>query len=178
MSHRYFDIAFTRSVAAAQAHAGSRPQYARAQTQGAPHDALGSTEAAFLERARTFFLATVSASGWPYVQHRGGPPGFLRVLSPTRIAFPDFRGNRQYVSVGNAAADDRVAMIVIDYELRERLKLFGRIRFVDLAAAEPGLARCADAVGDATVERIALIDVAAYDWNCRQHIPKLSSAAR
>ena len=128
-------------------------------------DAALEGEVAFLARADSFFLATVSESGWPYVQHRGGPPGFVHVLSATRIAFADFSGNRQYVSVGNAAGEDRTA-------LRLRLKLFGRLRFVDLDDAEPPLAQCASLPGyEATVERIARIDVVAFDWNCPQHIP-------
>ena len=173
MTHRFADIAFTPRVAAMQERHGSRAQYARMQAQARPGDALGAREAAFLARADSFFLATVSESGWPYVQHRGGPPGFVHVLSPTRIAFADFRGNRQYVSVGNAAGEDRTALIFVDYRFRLRLKLFGHLRFFDLDDAEPLLAQCASLPGyEATVERIAQIDVVAFDWNCPQHSPR------
>ena len=133
--------------------------------------ALGEDEVEFLGRADSFYLATVSETGWPYVQHRGGPRGFLRVLSPTRIAFADFRGNRQHVSEGNVARNDRAAIIVMDYENRQRLKLLGHLRFVDIAEAEPALARAVRLPGYAAkVERVALIDVAGFDWNCPSHI--------
>jgi predicted pyridoxine 5'-phosphate oxidase superfamily flavin-nucleotide-binding protein len=172
MSHRFFDIAFTPRVTALQERHGSRAQYARMQVHGRPGDALGAREAALLAQVDSFFLATVSESGWPYVQHRGGPPGFVHVLSPTRIAFGDFRGNRQYVSVGNAAGDDRASLIFVDHPRRLRLKLFGHLRFINLGDADPMLAQCASLPGyEATVERIARIDIVAFDWNCPQHIP-------
>ena len=109
MSHRFADIAFTPTVKDRQARYGARDRSARMQEQGGPNDALGEHEREFLARTESFFLATVSETGWPYVQHRGGPPGFAQVLSPTRVAFADFRGNRQYVSVGNAAGEARAA---------------------------------------------------------------------
>jgi uncharacterized protein len=172
MSRRFADIAFTPRVAAMQERHGSRAQYARTQAQGRAGDALGAREVALLARADSFFLATVGQSGWPYVQHRGGPPGFVHVLSPTQIAFADFRGNRQYVSVGNAAGDDRAALIFVDYPRRLRLKLLGHLGFVELGDADAMLGQCASLPGyDATVERIARIDVVAFDWNCPQHIP-------
>ena len=172
MSRRFADIAFTPRVAAMQERHGSRAQYACMQAQDKAEDALGAREVALLARADSFFLATVGESGWPYVQHRGGPPGFVRVLSPTRIAFADFRGNRQYVSVGNAAGDARAALIFVDYARRLRLKLLGHLRFVELRDADPMLGQCASLPGyKATVERIARIDVVAFDWNCPQHIP-------
>ena len=134
-------------------------------------DALGEREAAYLARADTFYLATVSDAGWPYVQHRGGPKGFLRVLSPTRLAYADFRGNLQYLSAGNAARNDRASILVMDYAARQRLKLLGRLRFVDVAEADAGLARQVELPGYAArVERIALFDIAAFDWNCPRHI--------
>jgi uncharacterized protein len=171
MSRRFADIAFTPRVAAMQERHGSRAQYARTQAQGRAGDALGAREVAFLARADSFFLATVGQSGWPYVQHRGGPPGFVKVLSPSRIAFADFRGNRQYISAGNVARDDRVAVIVVDYARGQRLKLLGRLAFVDVGDADPALVRAVDLPGyDARVERVALIDVVAFDWNCPQHI--------
>lgn len=126
--------------------------------------ALREVEAEFLAARDSFYLATVSETGWPYVQHRGGPRGFLRVVSPTRIAFADFSGNRQYLSVGNASKDDRASMIVMDYANRRRLKLLGRLRFQDAdAAAElPGY--------PARIERLATFEVEGFDWNCPQHI--------
>lgn len=171
MSHRFADIAFTPAVRAEQERHGSRAQYARMQARSGPNDALGEAEAAFLASADSFYLATVGETGWPYVQHRGGPRGFVKVLAPARIAFADFRGNVQYVSAGNVAHDGRVAIIVMDYANRRRLKLLGTLRFIDAADADPELLRAVDLPGyQARVERVGLIDVAAYDWNCPQHI--------
>ena len=171
MSHRFADIAFTPSVEAQQERHGSRAQYARMRAHSGPNDTLGAREAEFLAAADSFYLATVGETGWPYVQHRGGPRGFVRVLSPSQIAFADFRGNVQYVSAGNVAHDGRVALIVMDYAHRRRLKLLGTLRFVDIADAGPDLVRQVELPGyQARVERVAVIDVAAFDWNCPQHI--------
>ena len=136
---------------------------------------LGEREAGFLGARDSFYLATVSETGWPYVQHRGGPRGFLRVVSPARIAFADFSGNRQYLSVGNAAKDDRASMIAVDYANRRRLKLLGRLRFQDL---DGELARLVELPGYAArAERVAVFDVESFDWNCPQHItPRYTQA--
>ena len=110
-------------------------------------------------------------AGWPYVQHRGGPKGFLRVLSPTRLAYADFRGNLLYLSAGNAARNDRASILVMDYAMRQRLKLLGWLRFVDVDEADAGLVRQVELPDyTARVERVALFDVAAFDWNCPRHI--------
>ena len=131
---------------------------------------LGERETGFLAARDSFYLATVSETGWPYVQHRGGPRGFLQVVSPTRISFPDFSGNRQYISVGNAAKDDRASMIVMDYVNRRRLKLLGRLRFHE--PDDASLTRYG-----ARVERVAVFDVESFDWNCPQHItPRYTQA--
>jgi uncharacterized protein len=168
----FAEIAFTTAVQAAQERYGSR--MAR---KGVAPEGLGPVEAGFLGETDSFYLATVSETGWPYVQHRGGPRGFLRVITPARIAFADFRGNRQYVSVGNVAKDDRAAMIVVDYVNRRRLKLLGRLRFHDRGAVDAALAAVADLPGyPARVERIALFDVEALDWNCPQHITQRFTA--
>ncbi len=167
----FAEIAFTPAVQRIQAHQGSRAAYARMQEAGVPGDGLGSQEAAFLASTDSFYLATVSETGWPYVQHRGGPRGFLKVISPTRIAFANFRGNRQYVSEGNVAMDERASIIVLDYAKRERLKLLGRLRFEDTSKADAPLLN-AVALPDyrARVEGVAIFDVEAFDWNCPQHI--------
>jgi predicted pyridoxine 5'-phosphate oxidase superfamily flavin-nucleotide-binding protein len=171
MSHRFADITFTPDVQKLQEQHGSRTQYARMQANAGPNDALGAPEAEFLAEADSFYLATVSATGWPYVQHRGGPIGFVKVRSPTQIAFADFRGNVQYVSAGNVVHDDRVSIIVMDYANQRRLKLLGHLRFVDVADADPALVRQVELPGyRARVERVAIVDVAAFDWNCPQHI--------
>jgi len=170
MPRPFADIAFTPSVQALQLKYGSRAQYARMQAR-ATETGLTLREREFLGQADSFYLATVSETGWPYVQHRGGPRGFVRVLSPSQIAFADFRGNLQYVSAGNVARDDRVSLIVVDYAGRRRLKLLGRLRFVDVTDADAALVAAVALPGyRATVERIAIVDVVAFDWNCPQHI--------
>lgn len=179
MPHRYAEIAFTPAVRAAQSKDGSRSAYARLEVAGGPNDALGAREAAFLAQADSLYLASIGETGWPYVQHRGGPVGFLRVLTATRIGFADFRGNRQLVSAGNVSVNDRVSIIVVDYANRQRLKLLGRLAFVDARAADPDLlAALATAEYPGRVERLALVEVAAFDWNCPQHIPLRFSEAQ
>lgn len=180
MSRHYGTIAFTGSVRDAQSHYGSRAIYARGEARAAAEpgaDPLTSTERAFLAERDGFYLATVGETGWPYVQYRGGPPGFLRVLDDHTIGWADFRGNLQYISTGNVAADDRVALFVMDYAHRRRLKLFGHARIVD-AEDDPVLtAKLEDPAYDADVERAVVVAVDAYDWNCPQHITQRFSLA-
>ena len=176
MPTSFADIAFTPSVQALQSRHGSRTQYARMQAR-AGEATLSARERDFLQQADTFYLATVGETGWPYVQHRGGPPGFVRVRSPSQVAFADFRGNLQYVSAGNVARDDRASIIVVDVANRRRLKLLGHLHFVDLADADKALAASVALPGyRATVERVALFDVVAFDWNCPQHITQRFTA--
>ena len=145
--------------------------------EGDRGEGLGPQEAYFLAAADSSFLASVGETGWPYVQHRGGPAGFLKVVSPTRIAYADFRGNRQYVSTGNVSRDGRVSLIVMDYAHRQRLKLLGRMRFESVADADPELVRAVELPDyRARVERVAVIDVEAFDWNCPQHITQRFTA--
>jgi len=167
MSHAFATIAFTQSVKAAQQRYGSRAQYARTLEQpgDTTNDRLGDAEAAFIGSQRSFYMASVSETGWPYVQHRGGPAGFLRVLDEKTLAFSDFAGNRQLVSAGNLSVNDRVALILVDYARRVRLKLLGRLRqeaFLDDPTLQGYRAR---------PERSFVITVEAFDWNCPQHIP-------
>ena len=164
-------IAFSPAVQALQEAHGSRAAYARVQADSGPAEGLGPRETTFLANADSFYMATVGESGWPYVQHRGGPRGFLKVISPTRIAFADFRGNRQYVSAGNASRDSRASIIVVDYATQRRLKLLGRLRFEDVGAADPELVFAVELPDyRARVEHVVVIDVEAFDWNCPQHI--------
>ncbi|MGJ7492914.1 pyridoxamine 5'-phosphate oxidase family protein [Variovorax sp. ZT4R33] len=173
MSHAFAEIAFTPSVKAAQQRDGSRASYARNFEDGGEttHDRLGEDEAAFIEAQRSFYMATVSETGWPYVQHRGGPRGFLKVLDEHTLAFADFAGNRQMVSVGNLAQNDRVALILVDYAQRVRLKLMGRLSVTELAPADPLFARLVAPAYRARPQRAMRIHVEAFDWNCPQHIP-------
>ena len=178
MSHRFADIAFTGAVKAVQEHYRSRAQNERLQQAGAAHDALGDAEAAFIAERDSFYMATVSESGWPYVQHRGGPPGFLKVLGPSKVAFADFRGNTQLISAGNAANNDRVSLILMDYRNRQRLKILGRIRFDDATRADAEVVKAVQLPDyRGRVERVAVIEVEAFDWNCPQHItPRFTEA--
>ncbi len=178
MAHRFTRIAFTDSVKVAQERHGSRATYQRLEARGDSPDELGSTEAEFIANRDSFYMASVSETGWPYVQHRGGPPGFLRVLGPRTLGFADFRGNVQYVTLGNVAKNDRVALILMDYANRRRLKILGRLRSVDAAEAVPELLRQVEAADyRARVERVMLIEVEAFDWNCPQHItPRFTEA--
>jgi uncharacterized protein len=174
MPRAFAQIAFTPSVRAVQERQGSARAYGRFLTDdaGDAGDRLGPEEAAFVAARDGFYQATVSEIGWPYVQFRGGPRGFLRVLDGRTIAYAEFRGNRQYLSVGNLSRDDRIALILVDYPNRRRLKLWGRARLVD-AAAEPDLiARLHDPTYRARPERATVIAVTALDWNCPQHIPQ------
>ena len=177
MSHRFHDIAFTPAVKAAQAQAGSRGAYARFEAGEPGMDRVGPEEAAFLEARDSFYMATVSETGWPYVQHRGGPPGFLRVLDEGTVGFADVRGNRQYVSVGNIQGDDRVSIILVDYARRRRLKILGHARAVRVAEEPDLVARLSVPEYGARVERGIVVRVAAFDWNCPQHItPRFTEA--
>ncbi|HEY1959679.1 MAG TPA: pyridoxamine 5'-phosphate oxidase family protein [Polyangiaceae bacterium] len=146
-------IAFTPAVKAVQARLGSRAAYARLERDAAAPDALGPDEIAFLAERDSFYIASVGEDGWPYVQHRGGPKGFVRVLDARTIAFPDFRGNRQYVTLGNVAGNDRVALIFVDYPNRARLKMLARAKIVTRAD-----------------ERLFELTIEGLDWNCAQHI--------
>lgn len=177
MTHRYTDIAFTERVRTEQERKGTREHGRRLEARSQARE-LGVRERAFIAGCDSFFMATVNQDGWPYVQHRGGAPGFLKVLGPTSLGFADFRGNLQYVSTGNLTGDARVSLILVDYARRWRLKLFGRARGVDLRDAPPDLMQSlSDADYDATIERLMLIEVEAYDWNCSQHIPQRFGAA-
>ncbi|KQP28792.1 pyridoxamine 5'-phosphate oxidase family protein [Methylobacterium sp. Leaf100] len=177
MRHRFFDLAFTPSVQAEQARMGSREAYADAGAAMVPDDSLTAREGAFIAARDSFYLASVSETGWPYVQHRGGPIGFVMRIDDRTLGWAEFAGNRQYVSVGNAATNDRVAMIFMDYPNRRRLKVLGRLRLVD-GSERPDLAARLSAPGyRARVERFALVTVEAFDWNCPQHItPRFSEA--
>lgn len=177
MGDRFAEIAFTPQVRAVQEEQGSRERYARLDGGAPNHDRLGAREAAFIAARDSFYLATVGETGWPQLQHRGGPPGFVRILGERLIGFADFRGNRQYITVGNLATNDRVALFFMDYPNRARLKLLGRARAIDPAAETRTLAALALPDYKAQVERGILIAVEAFSWNCSQHItPRYTEA--
>ncbi|MDH3668155.1 MAG: pyridoxamine 5'-phosphate oxidase family protein [Paracoccaceae bacterium] len=172
MARAFSEIAFTPAVRAAQERQGSAKVYQKFLAPEAERaDRIGPDEAAFIEARDGFYQATVSETGWPYVQFRGGPAGFLKVLDDQTIAYADFRGNRQYVSTGNLSGDDRISLILMDYPNRRRLKLFGRARLVE-KDDEPGLIDRVHVEGyKARPERAVIITVEGMDWNCPSHIP-------
>ena len=170
MGRAFSDITFTPSVRAMQERMGSREQYEGFDVMTNRADRLGRMEIEFVAQADHFYQATVSETGWPYVQHRGGPAGFLKVIDPKTVAFADFRGNVQYLSVGNLQKDDRISIIVMDYANQMRLKLIGRVRLVEAADDAELIERLRTPGYAARIERAFVITVEGYDWNCPQHI--------
>jgi hypothetical protein len=174
MAHRFLSELLTDEVLDAE-----RQQYGRALAvppTDAP-DPLGPDELEFIARRDSFYMATVSSSGWPYLQHRGGPAGFLRPIDATTLGFADLKGNRQLISAGNLAASDRAALFLMDYPRRQRLKILAHARTLD-ARADPALAeRLAPAGLRGRVERLVLLDVVGFDWNCPAYItPRFTEA--
>jgi hypothetical protein len=176
MGHRFAEIAFTPKVKAFQEELGSRRGYARMEGGEESHAELGPREAAFIKGRDSLYMASVSETGWPYVQHRGGPAGFVRVLDPKTLGFADFKGNRQYLSLANLSGDDRVSLFFMDYPSRTRLKLLGHAERIALGQTEL-LEKLALPGYPAQVEGGFLIHVEAFDWNCPQHITPRFTAA-
>ena len=176
MAYPYLDLATTPSVRAAQRANGSGDYWAGFRGSRAS-DRLTAAEAEFIAARDSFYLATVGENGWPYVQHRGGPAGFLHVLDERTLAFADFRGNRQYISTGNLASEDRAALILVDYVARRRLKLFVRMQAKPLADVPELAAQLARVGYKAVPERAFVLALAAFDWNCPQHITRRFSEA-
>jgi predicted pyridoxine 5'-phosphate oxidase superfamily flavin-nucleotide-binding protein len=162
------DVAFSPAVKQVQTERGSRGAYARVERSGGFRTEIDDDLRAFLERIDTCFLATASADGQPYVQHRGGPRGFIRALDSSRLAFVDFSGNRQYVSTGNLRENPRVCLMLIDFEERQRVKIWGTAEMVPLDAKL--LAELGDPTYRARAEQVCVITVTAWDVNCPQHI--------
>lgn len=167
MADKYLDVAYTDSVRAAQAH-----YYGAAQAvpPAADHDAFGDAETAFVHARDSFYLGTVGETGWPYIQHRGGKPGFLRVVDPRTLGFADYRGNRQLLSTGNLAKNDRAALFLMDYPGRSRLKIMGRVRVLDAREHPAEVERLAEPAVRRLAERLFFIDVVSFDWNCPKYI--------
>jgi predicted pyridoxine 5'-phosphate oxidase superfamily flavin-nucleotide-binding protein len=164
------EVMFSATARAEQARRGSRAGYERAAAKGRFRRELDDAVIAFIASRNSAYLGTASAKGQSYVQHRGGPAGFLRVLDRRTVAFADYAGNRQYISAGNLAENDRAFLFLMDYTDAMRLKLWGRAR---IANDQDLLARLADAGYGASVEQAIVFRVLAWDWNCSQHIPRL-----
>ena len=163
-------LTFTPVVKRLQERYGSRQQYQRMEAAGKGTDHFTNFEMDFLAERDSFYWANLSSTGWPYVQHRGGPKGFLKVIDSQTLAFADFRGNKQFISTGNLMTDNRVAMILVDYPRQARLKILGRVDVLDGKKAAPWLQRVTMPAYKAVVERVFVIHMEAYDWNCPQHI--------
>ena len=171
MARNFAQIAFTPAVRAAQESNGSADAYAKFLSPDADRGSqLTERETDFIVGRDGFYQATVSETGWPYVQFRGGPVGFLKLVDDKTIAYADFRGNRQYISTGNLAGDDRVLLILMDYPNQRRLKLWGHARLVDAADDPELIERLHDSSYKAKPERAVVIAIEAFDWNCPQHI--------
>ncbi len=175
MTSHTSDVAFSPAVKAAQSRLGSRGGYARMEAKGGWRDTITEELAQFIAERDSFYIATASADGQPYIQHRGGPKGFLKVLDERRLGFADFAGNRQYISLGNLSENDRAQLFLMDYAGRRRIKIWGRARVVE---DDPALLdRLVDPGYEARPERAFVFEVEAWDVNCPQHItPRYTDA--
>lgn len=169
MAYGFMDIALTPAVRSVQAEMGADGLWADFKGHR-EFDRFSARERAFIEERDSFYMASVSETGWPYVQHRGGPAGFLKVLDDRTLAFSDYRGNRQYISTGNLAANEQVCLFLIDYPARSRLKIYARAEKLDLGEDPVLAARIADDGYGAKTERVFRMRLEAFDWNCPQHI--------
>ncbi|MDP1768840.1 MAG: pyridoxamine 5'-phosphate oxidase family protein [Nitrospirota bacterium] len=173
MATKYLDLMFTDAVRRAQAQYYGQVS----KIAGAPdRDPLGQAEAEFIAARDSFYMGSISESGWPYVQHRGGPAGFLRLFNETTLVFADYKGNRQLLSTGNLSVNDRVALFLMDYKNRERLKILGHARVEDALAHPELIEQVTDRNMRSSVERLIFIDVVSFDWNCPKYItPRYST---
>lgn len=169
MAHKFAEIAFTRTVKQVQEEMGSRSAYSSVESGPDRNNLLRDRERTFIKARDSFYVASVSETGWPYIQHRGGPAGFLKVIDQSTIGFADYSGNRQYVTAGNVLTNDRVALFLMDYPNRRRLKLLGRMTLVGPEQSSV-LEQLYDVDYEAVVERGMIIRIEAFDWNCPQHI--------
>jgi uncharacterized protein len=173
MATKYLDLMFTTAVCRAQTQ-----YYGRAgKISGAPdRNLLGQAESEFIAARDSFYLGSVSESGWPYIQHRGGPPGFLRLMNETTLVFADYKGNQQLLTTGNVSVNDRVALFLMDYKNRERLKILGHARVEDPRVHPELVAQFTDPKIRSNTERLVFIDVVSFDWNCPKYITPRYSA--
>jgi len=170
MGKSFAKIAFTPLVKEQQTLHGSRSAYARVEQSGPSGDRLTISERTFILARDSFYMASTSETGWPYLQHRGGPPGFVHILDDKTIAFADYRGNKQYVSVGNLQHDDRVALFFMDYPNQTRLKILGHAKIHEAVDSPELIQQLSSPDEDAPVEHAFVIQVEAFDWNCPQYI--------
>jgi predicted pyridoxine 5'-phosphate oxidase superfamily flavin-nucleotide-binding protein len=170
MAHNFGSLVFTPVVKALQERHGSRRRYAKLQASAASPDRLGKEESEFIAERDSFYMASVGETGWPYIQHRGGAKGLLKVLDQQTIAFGDFGGNKQFISAGNLMSDNRVSLILVDYPRQAGLKILGRAEIFEGEKAEEWIERVRIPGYKAGIERVFVIRVEAFDWNSPQHI--------
>ncbi|HTV01817.1 MAG TPA: pyridoxamine 5'-phosphate oxidase family protein [Luteitalea sp.] len=170
-------LAFTPVVKALQERHGSRRQYERMERASSAPQRLGPMEREFIESRDTLYWATTGSTGWPYIQHRGGPAGFVTVIDDQTLALADYRGNKQYISAGNLLTDNRLAVIMVDYPQQARLKILGRVDVLEGESARDWIDRVRTPGYAAVIERVFVIHVEAFDWNCPQHITPRYTAA-
>ncbi|WP_260706347.1 pyridoxamine 5'-phosphate oxidase family protein [Edaphobacter flagellatus] len=170
MGRSFARLAFTPFVQKQQIAHGSRSLYQRTEQMGRIDDVFTEMERHFIASRDSFYISTVSETGWPYIQHRGGEPGFLRVIDERTIGFADYRGNKQYITQGNINHDNRVALFLMDYPTQSRLKILGRTSVHEGPEAQKMIAELSEKRVQSIVERVVVIHVEAFDWNCQQHI--------
>ena len=171
MGRRFAEVAFTPLVKQQQVRHGSRSSYERVERSADFGDRLNVSERAFIEQRDGFYMASVTETGWPYMQYRGGPRGFLQVIDDQTIGFADLRGNKQYISVGNLLHDDRVALFLMDYATQSRLKILGHAAIHEgTPEAAQWITKLSAPQETTPAERAITIHIEAFDWNCQQHI--------
>ena len=168
----YADLLFINAVRDLQDEVGTGDIYANIYPTRTK-DSLDDSEIEFISTRKSFYIASVSSTGWPYVQHRGGPKGFLKVIEKNLIGFADYSGNRQFITMGHSAQDDRVALFLMDYENQSRLKIMGHLKMQHAKDADPELLDLLTTQGEGKVDRVATIEVISTDWNCPKFIPQL-----
>ena len=170
MANKFQEIMFTPNVKLAQTQYGSRKHYERFENGETEFTGFTDSEKEFIERQISFYIATTNEDGHPYIQFRGGPKGFLKVLDNKTLGYADFRGNLQYISVGNLKANDKAALILMDYANKTRLKILARVEVIDAKDAPEIIEQLADKEYKAKIERAMILHIEAFDWNCPQHI--------
>ena len=170
----YAELLFINEVRNLQDEDGTGETYEKVYPSRTK-DMLSESEISFISTRQSFYIASVSSTDWPYVQHRGGPKGFVKVIGKNLLGFADYTGNRQFITMGHAKQNDKVALFFMDYENRSRLKMLGHLKMIHAKDAEPSLLQSLATPGEGKVERVAMIEVIAIDWNCPKYIPQLVS---
>lgn len=172
LMENYADLLFINEVRDLQDEDGTGATYAKVYPNRTQEE-LSDSEKAFITSRESFYIASSSSTGWPYVQHRGGPAGFLKVIGKNLLGFADYSGNRQFITMGHAATNNKVSLFLMDYENRSRLKILGHLKMQHAKDADPFLCEKLDTEGQGKIDRVATIEVVAIDWNCPKYIPQL-----